>query len=666
MRIGLDIGSVSLCAIVLDENDSVVYSSSMRHKGDPIGATISEISIINKKYGAISALGMTGSGALELSRRLEAPLINEFSAISNAVSRLIPDARSIFEMGGQQAKYIHLSPAVAGAPARLDDFAASGLCAAGTGSFLDQQAARIGINIENEFGELAIRSSNPPHIAGRCSVFAKSDMIHHQQRGVPVHDIIAGLCYAVARNFKGTIVKSKQLEKPIIFLGGVASNPGVVKAFRNVFELDDSDFIVPEWHRSAGAVGAAILAQPFKIDMNMLAEIGHLEKSAFLSRMPRTAPLHYSSKSIGSFEKTKSEEKPRADIKSGYLGIDIGSLSTNVVLISDNSEVISRRYLMTAGRPIEAVQRGLREIRDEIFPDFEVLGVATTGSGRYLIGELVGADIIRNEITAQATGGMLFVPDADTIFEIGGQDSKFISLENGAVVDFEMNRACAAGTGSFLEEQAERLGIDIKSDFARLALDASKPVSCGERCTVFMESDLLKFEQGGASKEEITAGLAYGVVHNYLNKVVGRKHVGKKILFQGGVAWNRAVVAAFETVTGKEIIVPPHHDVTGAIGAAILVRNSKPAKSSFKGFGLADRKIDQETFLCEDCANLCNITRINDNGRELYYGSRCEKYDVKREAKVIHKNLVSIRNRKFLFTTAKSDKSRGLTAGFDI
>jgi predicted CoA-substrate-specific enzyme activase len=169
---------------------------------------------------------------------------------------------------------------------------------------------------------------------------------------------------------------------------------------------------------------------------------------------------------------------------------------------------------MTAGRPIEAVQQGLREIRGEIAPDFEVLGVATTGSGRYLIGELVGADLIRNEITAQATGGIHFVPDVDTIFEIGGQDSKFISIENGAVVDFEMNRACAAGTGSFLEEQAERLGINIKHDFAALALDAEKPVACGERCTVFIESDILKFEQGGASKEEITAGLAYGVVHN--------------------------------------------------------------------------------------------------------------------------------------------------------
>jgi predicted CoA-substrate-specific enzyme activase len=663
LRFGLDIGSISLCAIVLDNDGNIIYCSSIRHQGDPIGAAISEILMVNSKFDSIGRWGITGSGAQELSRRLNAPFINEFSAISNAVGRLIPEARTIFEMGGQQAKYIHLSPGKSESLSKLDDFAASGLCAAGTGSFLDQQAARLGINIEDEFGVLALKSTNPPHIAGRCSVFAKSDMIHHQQRGVPVYDIIAGLCYAVARNFKGTIVKSRQLNKPVVFLGGVASNPGVVRAFKDVLGLNDSEFIVPNWHKAAGAIGAAFLSTPFSVDVDKLTELGHLEKSAFASKMPRSLQLRYSSESTVSYEQTRREEQPRSDINCGYMGIDIGSLSTNVVLISENCEVISRRYLMTAGRPIEAVQQGLREIRDEIACDFEVLGVATTGSGRYLIGELVGADLIRNEITAQATGGIHFVPDADTIFEIGGQDSKFISLENGAVVDFEMNRACAAGTGSFLEEQAERLGIKIKSDFAALALDAEKPVACGERCTVFIESDILKFEQGGASKEEITAGLAYGVVHNYLNKVVGRKRVGEKILFQGGVAWNKAVVAAFETVTGKKIIVPPHHDVTGAIGAAILVRDNKPQKSNFKGFGLADRKIEQETFLCQDCANLCNITRINDSGRELYYGSRCEKYDVKREAKSDRLNLLAQRNRKILFTGAKSDKSRGMTVG---
>ncbi|HBC46286.1 MAG TPA: CoA activase [candidate division Zixibacteria bacterium] len=663
LRLGLDIGSVSLYLVVLDDNGQILKTIDIRHKGDPIGYAVNEITRTHNEFGSFTKCGFTGNGALQLAKTLEVPFINEFSAISAAVAKLSPASRTVFEMGGQQAKYIHLAAGLDGMATSLDDFAASGLCAAGTGSFLDQQATRIGIDIETEFGQMAVRSVNPPHIAGRCSVFAKSDMIHHQQRGVPVQDIIAGLCYAVARNFKGTIAKSKRLDKPVVFLGGVASNPGVVKAFRNIFELSESELIVPDWHKFPGAIGAAILSRDYQFDLNLFKEKCLEASKRAASDIPRTSPLTYSYPGSKNFEKTTREQQPRSEVKRGFLGIDIGSLSTNVVLIDEDCEVISRRYLMTAGRPIEAMQQGLREVREEIAADFEVLGAATTGSGRYLIGELVGADIIRNEITAQATGGSYFVPDADTIFEIGGQDSKYISLEKGVVVDFEMNRACAAGTGSFLEEQAERLDINIKKQFADLAFAAPNPVSAGERCTVFMESDLVRYEQGGASKEEITAGLALAVVHNYLNKVVGRKKVGNKILFQGGVAWNKAVVAAFETVVGKEIIVPPHHDITGAIGAAILVRNSRPEKSNFKGFDLALRKIAQETFLCEDCANMCNITRVVDSGRELYYGSRCEKYDAERSAKGNSSNAVVVRNRMFFASPGKSEKTRPLTVG---
>ncbi|OGC92530.1 MAG: hypothetical protein A2W25_07495 [candidate division Zixibacteria bacterium RBG_16_53_22] len=648
MRLGLDIGSVSLSLVLADDNGDIIELRYIRHNGDPIGCAIPSIIEINSRHGIIDKWGATGNGASQLANSTGIPFFNEFSAISAAVSRLVPGARTIFEMGGQQAKYIHLSPPLGTSYATLDDFAASGLCAAGTGSFLDQQAKRLGIEIEGEFGELALKSVNPPHIAGRCSVFAKSDMIHHQQRGVPVYDIIAGLCHAVARNFKGTIAKSKQLDLPVVFVGGVASNPGVIRAIKSIFEIADADFIVPEWHKHAAAIGCALLGSNFEFSPEQFVKAAADARNAAMSDMARTTSLAYSFPSSKYYEKTIREQRPRGDIESGYLGIDIGSLSTNVVLIDEDCEVISRRYLMTAGRPIEVVQQGLREIREEIAPDFEILGVGATGSGRYLIGELVGADVIRNEITAQATGGIHFVPEVDTIFEIGGQDSKFISLENGVVVDFEMNRACAAGTGSFLEEQAERLAVNIKTQFANMALSAEQPVACGERCTVFMESDLVKFEQGGASKEEITAGLALAVVHNYLNKVVGRKKVGNRILFQGGVAWNKAVVAAFETVVGKEFVVPPHHDITGAIGVAILTRNAAVEETNFKGFEIALRKIEQETFLCEDCANICNITKVNDSGRELYFGSRCEKYDADSGRKSSHPNPAAIRNRMFL------------------
>ena len=273
-----------------------------------------------------------------------------------------------------------------------------------------------------------------------------------------------------------------------------------------------------------------------------------------------------------------------------FLGVDVGSVSTNVVVIDSKMRVLSKRYLPTAGRPIEAVKQGLAEVGDEIGSPRADHGRRHHGLGRYLTGDMIGADIVRNEITAQATAAAAIDPRVDTIFEIGGQDSKFISLRDGAVVDFEMNKACAAGTGSFLEEQAERLGIRIKQEFADRAFCADAPCRLGERCTVFIESDLVHCMNRGSGVQDLTAGLAYSIVQNYLNKVVAGKTVGERIFFQGGVAANRSVVSAFEKVTGKPVTVPPHHEVTGAIGAAILAMRSQNGRpSTFKGFDLTKR-----------------------------------------------------------------------------
>jgi predicted CoA-substrate-specific enzyme activase len=243
--------------------------------------------------------------------------------------------------------------------------------------------------------------------------------------------------------------------------------------------------------------------------------------------------------------------------------------------------------------------------------------------------------LVRNEITAQAEAAIAIDPDVDTIFEIGGQDSKYISIDNGVIVDFEMNKACAAGTGSFLEEQAERLGISIKGEFSQLALSAKSPTKMGERCTVFIESDVMHCQQGGSKTDDIVAGLCYSIVLNYLNKVVGDRRVGKKIFFQGGTAFNKGVVAAFEKVCQRPITVPSHHDVTGAIGVAILAMKERTwEKSGFKGFDLSKRPYTVDTFECKGCENLCEIRKVNLEGESpLYYGSRCEKYDVVRRTK---------------------------------
>lgn len=323
-----------------------------------------------------------------------------------------------------------------------------------------------------------------------------------------------------------------------------------------------------------------------------------------------------------------------------YLGIDIGSISTNLVLIDEDNNVIAKIYLSTAGRPIEAVKRGLKEIQG----DFDILGVGTTGSGRYMIGDLVGADIVKNEITAQATGAVSADPTVDTIFEIGGQDSKYISLENGVVIDFAMNKVCAAGTGSFLEEQAEKLGINIVKEFAKLAMESNSPALLGDRCTVFIESELNSWLQKGTSKSDLAAGLAEAIVKNYLNKVVENRKVGQNIFFQGGVAFNQAVVKAFEIITGKNITVPQHHEVTGAIGIALIARKEKSwEKSKFRGFDLSQRNYQTESFECKGCENLCEVNKvILEFEKPVFYGGRCERWENGRKKTEIRRQLPNL------------------------
>ena len=315
--------------------------------------------------------------------------------------------------------------------------------------------------------------------------------------------------------------------------------------------------------------------------------------------------------------------------------MDVGSISTNLVVIDKEKRVLAKRYLMTAGRPIEAVRIGLQEIGEEIGDRVEIKGVGTTGSGRYLTADFVGADLVRNEITAQATAAIYIDPKVDTIFEIGGQDSKYISIDNGVVVDFEMNKVCAAGTGSFLEEQAEKLDVSIKGEFGTLALSSEDPIRMGERCTVFIESDLVHHQQRGAPKDDLIAGLSYSIVQNYLNRVVGDRRIGDRIFFQGGTAFNKGVVAAFEKVLDKEIIVPENHDVTGAIGVALLALEERTwERSGFKGFDLSQRHYEQTSFECKGCPNLCLIRKVSVEGEKpLFYGSRCEKYDVIKRTK---------------------------------
>jgi predicted CoA-substrate-specific enzyme activase len=311
-----------------------------------------------------------------------------------------------------------------------------------------------------------------------------------------------------------------------------------------------------------------------------------------------------------------------------YLGVDVGSVSTNLVLLDDKGEVLHAVYRRTEGEPITAVQMGMRTL-GEMAPDgIEVAGAGATGSARQLTGVMVGADVVKNEITAHAVGASHVVPKVRTVLEIGGQDSKIIILRDGVVMDFAMNSVCAAGTGSFLDQQAARLKIPIE-EFGTFALRSTSPVRIGGRCGVFAESDMLHKQQLGHSKEDIIAGLCEALVRNYLNNVGRGKEILPPVVFQGGVAANAGIKAAFEKALGCEATVPRHFNVMGAVGAALLAQDYARynGRTKFKGFAIADLNYHASSFVCQDCSNQCEVVRIHQDEEILaMWGDRCSKW----------------------------------------
>jgi predicted CoA-substrate-specific enzyme activase len=315
-------------------------------------------------------------------------------------------------------------------------------------------------------------------------------------------------------------------------------------------------------------------------------------------------------------------------MKKAYLGIDIGSISTKGVIIDENNKILASDYLKTKANPIMAVKRLISSLKKNFNnKEYEVVSVGTTGSARKLIGTILGASVIKNEITAHAIGTRSIIPNVRTIFEIGGQDSKIIILKDGIVIDYAMNTLCAAGTGSFLSSQSTRLGVDV-NDFGRIALTSKNPTSIAARCTVFAESDLVHKAQVGHKKEDIIAGLCKSVASNYLNNVGKGKKIVAPIVFQGGVSKNIGVVKAFEELTGEEIIVDENSHLMGALGVAILAKKSQ-LENKFN-FDIEDINFETKGSYCHGCSNNCEIIRVCRNGKIIdAWGNRCEVGSVK-------------------------------------
>ena len=574
--IGIDIGYSTLKLIVLNNEKKQIFKICTLHHGNThhlLKKNLNSVmNIFNIKDCYIGFIG-------EHSKLFKKYHLNDISALTEGALYTNKNIKSIIEIGAQSSKYITGFSQDSKSSIK---FFMNSSCSAGTGSFLDEQVSRLGIKT-NEFSDYIKKATKIPRIAGRCSVFSKTDMIHHQQEGARIEDILLGLSYALARNYKANIVQRTKVEKPVMFVGGVANNIGVVRALKDIFKFSDNDIFIPDSCSDIGALGAALLAENNKIICNIKNILEEINKISIQNE--------YSSpyKSLQKYGTGDSIDKHLCKISNdpiieGHIGVDIGSTSTNVVLIDKNKDVLAYRYIRTQGDPEKAATLGINSIKEEFHNKLDIKSIGTTGSGRSMIGKKIGADLIINEITAQARGAIEIDKDVDTIFEIGGQDSKYIKIDNGKVIDFEMNKICAAGTGSFIEEQAKKLKIPIEK-FENIALKGNEPLCLGDKCTVFIEGNISKAIAEGKSKENITAGLGYSIVNNYLNRVVGNKTIGNKIFLQGGIAHNQAIINAFKSILKKEIIIPKFFSVTGAYGVALLTKEHVEKEKSLLDLG---------------------------------------------------------------------------------
>ena len=573
---------------------------------------------------------VTGSGA-GMARALAPGLreLEEVPALVKGVRALAPQAACVMQMGAQSGVF-----ATGFASGAAPEFAMNESCAAGTGSFFEDQMQRLGLPLDS-YSDLVTRAQSVPRLSGRCSVFAKTDIIHRQQEGVPVEDILQGLCHATVKAFKATIVRSLPVEKPLALAGGTLLNAGVVRAVREVFDLGDDELLADPQLVNAQAVGAALAAaEAGEADAQLAAlraalggeSAGQADDLVRLPRLPHVdctpnrgfalAPSPWNPAGAPAYDGGAVPRSAAVDaLAAGQpvpvaLGVDVGSTSTNLVLVSTDGVLLDAQYLRTRGNPKQAVRDGLASLAQRVGSRAHVVAAGVTGSGRTMIGNLIGADAVRDEITAQARAAAAADPLVDTVFEIGGQDSKYIGLAAGQVADFQMNKVCAAGTGSFVEEQAARLGIALP-DYGALALSAERPVDLGERCTVFVETAINAALAKGATKPEVAAGLCLSVVRNYLHKVVNNKPVGRRIVLQGGVAYNPAIVAAFRAYAGDDLTVSPYFAVSGAVGAALLAAEAQGVLSVQTGV-TADKTFPPSNFKGWDLSGASHAAHLVD------------------------------------------------------
>jgi len=628
-RVGVDLGNLFLKVVVLDQAKNIRRQEYVAHQGDALGSAKKVLSEVHKEF-PFQTIGVTGGLAAVIAEGLDLQPVDLVRAQINCVKSRFPSVRNILDIGGTSVGLIELDER-----GGFKNYTSNSLCAAGTGSFLDDQAARLEISYQDlcEFEEI----KEPPPVAARCSVFAKSDLIHYQQEGYEREELWSGLCRGMCRTVLRTLMRGRPLEGLTVVVGGVSQNREVLRWLKNFSNGKAELETFQDAHMSA-ALGAAMLAEPIDgLGFNW-SELDDSSKNAGAerrlrlelkrSKYPGFEVLENYVDALGN-EVRVSMVPDEKEIR-GFLGIDIGSTSTKLCIIDERERVLMDIYRRTLGEPINATMklfRALNELLEKKGKSLKIMGCATTGSGRKLVGTIVGADLIINEISCHYRGARHWDSGVETIFEIGGQDSKYIYVQDGKLRQANLNYVCAAGTGSFVEELSRKLGFAVE-DVGREVMGALPPYT-SDRCTVFMEQDVSRLLRQGFSRKEVMASVLYSVAQNYLNKVVGNRPRSRdRIFFQGATARNPGLVAAFENLLGVEVVVSPYCHILGCLGAALLAKANceKTDKGSlFRGLNLAERKIEIRKEDCKLCENTCLITyaRIEGDDEEPSFGYLC-------------------------------------------
>jgi predicted CoA-substrate-specific enzyme activase len=635
--LGIDIGSVTAGFVLVDGQCRVLQKGYAQHHGD-ITKTLQDL-IEPLDFSTISFIAATASTPISLNA--QARYNNQVACIT-AAKNYHPQMRGLLIVGGEK-----FSLSTFDAVGNYIGSTTNTSCAAGTGSFLDQQAGRLNLKTTENLAEIACNCiGSCPQIASRCAVFAKTDLIHAQQQGYRMDEISNGLCRGLAKNIVDTLFTKDIVDSgQIVFCGGVAKNRAVAK---HLADLTGCRLTLPENGHLYGALGACLLLiaelkskkkaiKPLALQhaKDLFRTAAEQPKHSFYPPLQLRLSQYPDFASCEKYLTRRSENNPSVEVDiyqpleqgrkiEAYLGIDIGSTSTKAVLLDEAEEVIAGFYTRTAGKPLSAVQDiffAIDEISRRKNLQFDIKQSGTTGSGRKFIGKLISADLVVDEITAHARAAYQLCPEVDTIIEIGGQDAKFTTMQNGRVTFSTMNNVCAAGTGSFIEEQAGQLGCPVEF-YSDRAEKCNAPLT-SDRCTVFMERDIKHLLNEGYQVDEVLAAALHSVRENYLQKVATEKHIGTTILFQGATARNKALVAAFEQRLQKPILVSKYCHLTGALGTALILRDEKKDHTTFTGINLHKKSIHLSNSVCDLCTNHCKISLAEVDSHKIAYGFLC-------------------------------------------